>query len=337
MNSTKSCTSIMMCGNAVGEMLSLYVVYKSEHLWSTWTEGGPKGCRYNRTKSGWFDMATFEDWFFSALLPRLKKQEGHKVLIGDNLSSHINAEVLQACQKNNIRFVCLPAHSSHLTQPLDVSYFAPMKAAWRKILTTWKESEHGRNLANIPKDIFPRLLKELIDGLYAEKGNNIVSGFRKTGIYPLCKENVLKRLPQKEVDSSIVSETFIEHNSKKRDECKSNTKEKRKRKKLNALPGKSICYEDLLLEENVPSTSNGGKSKKPRKIICEEEIDSPDSISDDDSIMSLHDMSDNLNFLESEDNTGLERQDFPTMSLDEKKCLKEGDFVVVLYDKNYYH
>ena len=59
MNSTKSCTSIMMCGNAVGEMLSPYAVYKSEHLWSTWTKGGPKGCRYNRTKSGWFDMATF--------------------------------------------------------------------------------------------------------------------------------------------------------------------------------------------------------------------------------------------------------------------------------------
>ena len=35
MNSTKSCTSIMMCGNAVGEMLSPYVVYKSEYLWST--------------------------------------------------------------------------------------------------------------------------------------------------------------------------------------------------------------------------------------------------------------------------------------------------------------
>ena len=138
------------------------------------------------------------------------------------------------------------------------------------------------------------------------------------------------------MDSSIVSETFIEHISKKRDECKSNTKEKRKQKKLNALPGKSICYEDLLLKENIPSTSNGGKSKKPRKIICEEEIDSPDSISDDDSIMSLHNMSDNLNFSESEDNTGLERHDFPTMSLDEKKCLKKGNFVVVLYDKNYY-
>lgn len=72
MNSTKSCTSIMMCGNAAGEMLSPYVVYKAEHLWDTWTEGGPEGCRYDRTKSGWFDMATFEDWFFSCLLPEPK-------------------------------------------------------------------------------------------------------------------------------------------------------------------------------------------------------------------------------------------------------------------------
>lgn len=44
MNSTKTCTSIMMCGNAVDEMLRAYVVYKSEHLWSTWSEGGPEGC-----------------------------------------------------------------------------------------------------------------------------------------------------------------------------------------------------------------------------------------------------------------------------------------------------
>lgn len=64
-------------------------------------------------------MVTFEDCFFSCLLPKLKKQEGTKIFIGNNLSSHINTEVIKACEKYNIKFVCLPAHSSHLTQPLD--------------------------------------------------------------------------------------------------------------------------------------------------------------------------------------------------------------------------
>lgn len=101
----------------------------------------------------------FEDWFFSCLLPKLKKkQDGTKVLIGDNMSSRINSEVIKACAKYKIRFLCLPANSSHIIQPLDVAYFALMKSMWRKILTTWKESEYGRILSNIPKDVFPTLL-----------------------------------------------------------------------------------------------------------------------------------------------------------------------------------
>lgn len=74
-NHTKSSTSIMFCGSAAGELLPPYVVYKSENLWSTWCDsaGGPRGTRYNRTKHGWFDSVTFNDWFERLLLPKLKK------------------------------------------------------------------------------------------------------------------------------------------------------------------------------------------------------------------------------------------------------------------------
>lgn len=66
-NSTKADFSLMLCGNAAGKILSPYVNYKSEHLWTTWTEGGPPNTRYNRSKSGWFDANSFEDWFFSII------------------------------------------------------------------------------------------------------------------------------------------------------------------------------------------------------------------------------------------------------------------------------
>ena len=49
MNGTKSSTSIMLAGSAAGEVLPLYVVYKSEHLWDIWKEGGPQKTRYNRS------------------------------------------------------------------------------------------------------------------------------------------------------------------------------------------------------------------------------------------------------------------------------------------------
>lgn len=75
-NSSKTSFSIMFCGNAAGFIIPPYVVYKSEHLWSTWQENGPRGARYNRTKHGWFDGLTYEDWFVSHMLPILKKLTG---------------------------------------------------------------------------------------------------------------------------------------------------------------------------------------------------------------------------------------------------------------------
>ena len=48
MNSSKSAISLMFCGSATGTFLPPYVVYKSEHLWSKWMEGGPDRIRYNR-------------------------------------------------------------------------------------------------------------------------------------------------------------------------------------------------------------------------------------------------------------------------------------------------
>jgi hypothetical protein len=113
----------MITGTAAGELLPPYVIYKSEGMWTSWVEGGPAGSRYNRTKSGWIDLTCFEDYFLWLLLPVLKKKPGRKVVISDNLSSHISVDVLKACKENNIAFISLPPNSTHLTQPLDVAYF----------------------------------------------------------------------------------------------------------------------------------------------------------------------------------------------------------------------
>lgn len=113
--------------------------------------------------------------------------DGEKV-IGDNLSSHININVLRLCELHNVKFVCLPPNSTHLTQPLDVAFFAPMKKSWRGILTKWKESKSGSKYPTIPKDIFPALLRELIESLKTNQGQNLKAGFEKCEIVPLSKD-----------------------------------------------------------------------------------------------------------------------------------------------------
>lgn len=42
MNTTKARISLMYCRIASGMLLSLHVVYKAEHLWESWCNGGLK-------------------------------------------------------------------------------------------------------------------------------------------------------------------------------------------------------------------------------------------------------------------------------------------------------
>ena len=122
--------------------------------------------------------------------------EGKKILIGDNLSSHFSQEVLKSAEENNVSFVCLPANSTHLLQPLDVAFYGPLKRSWRKIPDEYKAS--GRKTGStLSKDRFPTLLRKLQDkvGLISE---NLISGFNKCGIHPINAQRVLSQLPDGE-------------------------------------------------------------------------------------------------------------------------------------------
>lgn len=129
--STKTSISIMFTGAANGLCLPHYVVYKADHLWIRWCRDGPPNTRYNKTMSDWFDMAMFDDWFESIVLPWASDLSRTKLVIGDNLSSHLSINTLKLCQENNIIFVFLPRIATHLTQPLDLAFFWPMKMEWR--------------------------------------------------------------------------------------------------------------------------------------------------------------------------------------------------------------
>jgi hypothetical protein len=84
--------------------------------------GGPKGTIYNSSPSGWFDMFIFEDWFTKLFLPAVHRLPGKKLLIGDNLASHISLQVIQICREQDIEFVCLPPNATDKMQPLDVGF-----------------------------------------------------------------------------------------------------------------------------------------------------------------------------------------------------------------------
>lgn len=271
LNQSKSSISVMMAGTAAGELLPPYIIYKANNVYDTWTTGGPKGTRYNRTASGWIDGSTFEDYIKSIVIPFFKDRPGKKVLIGDNLSSHLSIEVIKICEQQNISFVFLPANSTHLTQPLDIAFFRPMKIAWRNILLKWKKTD-GRNQASVPKGCFPRLLKQLINDLSENVESNLKAGFRKAGIIPVDRDQVLSRLPNDDNEDPDKSRYAVDKSVldilKEMRYGTINIKDKTRKRKLNAESGKSLgnIDDDNLESETEDEKIKGKRGKKTKKI-----------------------------------------------------------------------
>ena len=167
--------------------------------------GGPNNTVYSCAKSGSFDSATFETWFFKQFVPSTQGLEGPIALIGDNLGSHFSPSILKYCDIHNIRFICLPPNSTHLCQPLDVAVFRPTKTEWKDTLDTWRRE--SRCSDNLPKTIFPSLLGKLAKCL---KSTNLVSGFCASGLWPLDRNQVLKRLQSCNDTSNVNAFSFNE-------------------------------------------------------------------------------------------------------------------------------
>ncbi|KAG5881207.1 hypothetical protein JTB14_026648 [Gonioctena quinquepunctata] len=216
-DSTKTSTTVMFAIAGDDTMLPPYIVYKEKHSYVGWTEGGIKVARYNRTLSGWFDATIFEDWFYSIILPHFEKLDGHKVLVENNLSSHVTLGI-QECENNEVRFLLLPPNSTHLLQPLHVAYFRPLKAAWKK---------------------------EAVESVGLKSQANSIAGFRACGIVPFNPDAVLKKIPRKAVDETLETSwtgALVDHLEQLRTDP---TKTVKRRKKLNVPPGRSIGTSDL--------------------------------------------------------------------------------------------
>ena len=83
------------------------------------------------TQSGWADNNIGMEWLRHFDKSTQARRVGrYRMLILDGHDSHVNAEFNEYCKKNNIIPVCLPPYSSHLTQPLDIGLFSPLKRAY---------------------------------------------------------------------------------------------------------------------------------------------------------------------------------------------------------------
>ena len=92
------------------------------------------------SKTGWTDNELGLAWLKNCFEPGTLRYDDNgkrrsRILIFDGHASHISTEAIRFCIKTDIIALCLPRHSTHLLQPLDVGVFSSYAHYYKKELS----------------------------------------------------------------------------------------------------------------------------------------------------------------------------------------------------------
>lgn len=183
--------TVVQAVSAYGDSIPPFIILAGKNHLQSWYRDSP-------LPSDWVVALSDNGWTTNELgLEWIKHFEKHtrtrtkgprRLLVLDGHESHHSYDFEEYCKTNNIITLCMPAHASHLLQPLDVGCFGPLKRAYGKQI----EKFIRMHINHISKVEF---LAAFQDAFYASFGEaNIRGGFRGSGLVPFNPESVISRL-----------------------------------------------------------------------------------------------------------------------------------------------
>jgi hypothetical protein len=187
-------TTVIQGVNAKGWAITPLIIFKARHHLSPWykEENLPLDWEIGVSDNGWTTNKLGLDWLQHFDAHTKERTVGtYRLLVIDGHKSRDSLEFQQYCKDNKIITVCMPAHSSHLLQPLDVGCFAPLKKAY------------GRQAENLIRNQINHITEvEFVPCFIATfkasfTPSNIQGGFRGAGLDPFDPEPVISTLDVK--------------------------------------------------------------------------------------------------------------------------------------------
>ena len=184
--------TIIECVNSKGISIPPVVILKAKQQQATWYQEPALLPNWwiARSENGWTTDKIGLRWLKEVFSLHSKHHStgAKRLLILDGHSSHESADFDTFCKENAIICLCMPPHTSHLLQPLDVGVFGPLKRAYGKLTEGMMAA--GNN--HIDKEDFLHLYPSAREKVFNQK--NICSGFAGAGLKPLDKDRVLEKI-----------------------------------------------------------------------------------------------------------------------------------------------
>ncbi|KAH8640697.1 hypothetical protein IG631_03638 [Alternaria alternata] len=176
--------------NAAGWSVPPFLIFAGQYHLSAWYEEDiPRDWAIAVSDNGWTNNELGVEWLkhFNAYT-KTRVVGARRLLVFDGHKSHHSLEFQEFCKENNIYTLCMPPHSSHLLQPLDVGCFSPLKRAYSREV----ESLIRHHINHITKLEFLPAFKTAFNRSFTPA--NICSAFRGAGLVPLQPDAVLSKL-----------------------------------------------------------------------------------------------------------------------------------------------
>lgn len=136
--------------------------------------------------------------------------EDKVLLIVDGHASHKYLEVLEFAKANGIVLLCLPPHCTHRLQPLDVSFFGPLKIFYDQEISKWLREHPGRVVTQYQ-------IGSLFATAYGKAATikTATSGFGKCGLFPVNPDIFEEHeyAPSETTNYFVTSDAQIEGNA----------------------------------------------------------------------------------------------------------------------------
>jgi hypothetical protein len=167
------------CVSNNGFILPPFLIIQGKNHLASWYIGTdlPSSWVIKTSPNGWTDNDTTIDWIqhFDKYI-EIRRKGIYRMIVLDDHKSHLSAQFEEFYKEKNIITLCLPVHSSYLTQPLDIDCFNILKRLYNKQLEAFIKT----HINHIAKPEFFIAFKAA--HLITMTTENIKAGFRSTGL-----------------------------------------------------------------------------------------------------------------------------------------------------------
>ncbi|KAJ8966813.1 hypothetical protein NQ314_003309 [Rhamnusium bicolor] len=184
--------TVLVVFNAAGKVCPPLVIFPYVRPPKVVVDSMPEDWVLVKSDTGWMQSSVFFEYVANDFDKWLENNKIKRpvILFIDGHKSHITLELSKICEEKKIVLYALPTNTTHMLQPADVSVFRPLKQEWKNTVKKWQSRLEDVN-STVNKTNFCILLNETLKNTKMKK--DIISGFRKFGLYPRDQTKLITR------------------------------------------------------------------------------------------------------------------------------------------------